>query len=367
MISRIMDLHPTHAISSYARRGVGLLALAGLAGLAVSACSSKSSLPKPHHTNAPASSTTSTTAAPAAATCPLTGLPVPGGGPVPQRPALAVKIDNYPDARPQSGMDKADVVFEEPVEGGITRYAAVFQCQDAPLVGPVRSARNIDIGILGQLGTPLLVHVGGIDPVLANINASPLVNIDLGSYGSLATHPSGRVAPYDTYSTTAQLWGTRPTMTTPPQPLFSYSTKVPQGTTVASVGIDFSGTSDVTWKYNPTTSTFLRYYNGTEADMLSDGVQNSAANVIVQYVQISYGPWLENSEGGLEVQADLYPDASGNAIIFRNGTEITGTWSRAALGSPTQFTTSSGTKIPLQPGQTWVELVPNTITATTTP
>jgi hypothetical protein len=345
-----------------------LLVLAGGAGLILSACSA--SHPSHHSSGHPAttSTTSSTTAPPAAvATCPLTGAPVPGGGAVPQRVALAVKIDNYPDARPQSGLDKADVVFEEPVEGGITRYAAVFQCQDAPLVGPVRSARNIDIGILGELGTPLLVHVGGIDPVLANINASPLVNIDLGSYGSLETHPAGRVAPYDTYSTTAQLWGTKPTLTTPPQPLFTYSNKTPKGTTVSSVNINFSGTSNVTWKYNPAISAFTRFYNGITPDMLSDGVQNTAANVIVQYVQISYGPWVENSEGGLEVQAALYPNASGVADVFRGGTEITGTWSRGALGSPTQFVSSTGTPIPLQPGQTWVELVPNTITATTTP
>jgi len=75
---------------------------------------------------------------------------------VPQRPALAVKVDNYAQARPQSGLDMADIVFEEPVEGGITRYVAVFQCQGAPEVGPIRSARNIDIGILGQFGRPLL-------------------------------------------------------------------------------------------------------------------------------------------------------------------------------------------------------------------
>jgi hypothetical protein len=363
----VMDLHRTHASSTGSRRGWGVLAVTALAGLVLAACSGT---PSPHHaaSSSTSTSTTSTTAAPAAvATCPLTGTPVPGGGPVPQRVALAVKIDNYPAARPQSGMDKADVVFEEPVEGGITRYAAVFQCQDAPLVGPVRSARNIDIGILGQLGTPLLVHVGGIDPVLANIVASPLVNVDLGNYGSLETHPAGRVAPYDTYSTTAQLWATHPTLTTPPQPLFTYSSKAPKGTPVSTVGIDFSGTSDVTWKYNPATTNFLRYYNGTTADMLADDVQNAAANVIVQYVAISYGPWLENSEGGLEVQADLYPNAGGTADVFRDGTEITGTWSRSSLGSPTQFLSASGTPIPLAPGQTWVELVPNTIAATTTP
>ncbi len=92
-------------------------------------------------------------------------------------------------------------------------------------------------------------------------------------------------------------------------------------------------------------------------------MQNTAANVIVQYVQISFGPWLENSEGGFEVQAALYPNASGVADVFRGGTEITGTWTRSTLGSPTKFLNASGPQIPLQPGQTWVELVPNTITA----
>jgi hypothetical protein len=213
----------------------------------------------------------------------------------------------------------------------------------------------------------LLVHVGGIDPVLANIEASPLVNVDLGNYGSLETHPPGRVAPYDTYSSTAQLWGTHPTMTTPPQDLFTYSTKPLKGTPVSSVNINFSQTSNVTWKYNASISAFQRFYNGTTPDVLADGVQNAAANVVIQYVQISYGPWLENSEGGLEVQAALYPNASGVADVFRGGTEVTGTWSRATLGSPTKFLTASGAEIPLQPGQTWVELVPNTITAATTP
>ncbi len=359
-----MDVLPPHPTPAAAHRGRQALALAGLAGLVLAACSST---PATHHSSSPpARTTTTSTTAAAAATCPLTGTPAPGGS-VPQRPALAVKVDNYPDARPQSGLDKADVIFEEPVEGFITRYAAVFQCQDATLVGPVRSARNIDIGILGQLGTPLLVHVGGINPVLANIAASPLVNVDLGNYGSIETHPAGRVAPYDTYSTTAQLWGTHPTMTTPPQPLFTYSTKAPKGTPVSSINVDFSGTSNVTWKYNASVSAFQRFYNGTTPDMLADGVQNTAANVIVQYVQISFGPWLENSEGGLEVQAALYPNASGVADVFRGGTEITGTWTRAALGSPTKFVDAAGVQIPLQPGQTWVELVPNTITAVTTP
>jgi Protein of unknown function (DUF3048) N-terminal domain/Protein of unknown function (DUF3048) C-terminal domain len=353
----------TQRPASRRRTGWTLLAALGLSGLVLAACSSSPSHPSAKAPSTTVKTTTTSTTAPSP-TCPLSGEPV---ATVPQRPALAVKIDNYPDARPQSGMDKADIVFEEPVEGGITRYVAVFQCQDAPTVGPVRSARNIDIGILGEFGTPLLVHVGGIDPVIANIDASPLVNVDLGVDGNIATHPAGRVAPYDTYSTTAAMWGTHSTMTTPPQPVFTFSKTAPTGTPVSNIGIDFSGTSDVTWKYNPATQTFLRYYNGSTPDMLADGVQNSAANVVVQYVQISLGPWVENSEGALEVQADLYPNASGNAEVFRNGVAIPATWHRAALGSATQFVNAQGQTIAMNPGQTWVELVPNTIAATTTP
>jgi hypothetical protein len=203
--------------------------------------------------------------------------------------------------------------------------------------------------------------------VLANIEASPIVNVDLFDYGSIQTHVAGREAPYDTYSSTAQLWATHSAMVTPPAPLFTYSKKVPPGSAASSVHINFSGTSDVTWKYNPTFGVFLRYYNGTTPDLLTDGQQVSASNVVVQYVEISYGPWLENDEGGLEVQADLYPNASGQAEVFRDGVGIAATWHRSTLGSPTQFLNTAGAVIPMQPGQTWVELVPNTITAATTP
>ncbi|HUZ08644.1 MAG TPA: DUF3048 domain-containing protein [Acidimicrobiales bacterium] len=330
-----------------------------MAALILAGCSST---PAPRKAAAPA--TTTVTAAPAI--CPLTGAPVPGGGPVPGRPALAVKVDNYPAARPQSGVDKADVVFEEPVEGGITRFVAVYQCQQAALVGPIRSARNIDIGILGQLGSPLLAHVGGIIPVLDNIANSPLVNVDLGFYGSVNQHPPGRQAPYDTYASTSAMWNLKSKDTTVPSPLFTYASGVPAGDPISAVYVPFSGTSNVVWLYDAKSGTFKRYY-GMARDLLANGVQNSATNVVVQFVHVTYGPWLENSEGGLEVQANLYQNASGQAEVFRNGVEITGTWHRSSLGQPTQFVNAQGQPITLAPGTTWVELVPDTVRVTATP
>ena len=183
--------------------------------------------------------------------------------------------------------------------------------------------------------------------MIANIDASPIVNVDIGDSQSLMIHPPGHVAPDSDYTSSAIVYGTHPTMTTPPQPLFTYSaTTAAGGTAVSSVNIDFSGTSNVTWKWNKATNTFLRYYNGTTPDMLADNVQNAAANVVVQYVQVSYGPWLENDQGGLEVQADLYPNASGAAVVYRNGYAIPGTWHRSTLGSPTQFVNAFGVPIP---------------------
>jgi hypothetical protein len=341
------------------RRLLTATAVLTSSALLLGACSSSSSKPKKK-----AAATTTTTAPP---TCPLTGAPSPLGA-IPQRTALAVKIDNYVAARPQSGLDHTDLVFEEPVEGGITRYAAIFQCDNASSIGPVRSARNIDIGILGQLGNPPLAHVGGIGPVLSNIAAAGIPNLDLGNYASAITHPAGRYAPYDTYTSTAALYAVLPagTPNTPPRPLFSYSTMVPGGVAVSSVHVPFSSNSDVTWTWSAQKKSWLRYYNGSQADMNADGVQNSAANVIIQSVNVTYGPWLENSEGGLEVQAQL-SGTTGPAMVLRNGVEISGTWSRPSSSSPTVFTASNGTVITMAPGRSWIELVPSTITVTPTP
>ncbi|MGH9043449.1 MAG: DUF3048 domain-containing protein [Acidimicrobiales bacterium] len=334
-----------------------------LAVLCVAITCAACSTPHPRKRADSVQHTTSTVAAPP--TCPLTGQPAPGGS-VPQRTALAVKVDNYIAARPQSGLDDADIIFEEPVEGMITRYVAVFQCQNAAQVGPIRSARNIDIGILGQFGHPMLVHVGGIDPVLANIAASPIVDKDLRVNPSVVQNPPGRYAPYDTYASTSALWGLDPSLTQPPAPIFAFSKTVPTGTQNSSISIPFDPQTDVVWTYDATTGQYLRSY-GANPDTLNDGTQNSATNIVVQTVQITYGPWLENDLGGLEVQANLYQDASGPVAIFRNGVEVTGTWQRNGLAQPTEFLSAAGTPVPLAPGRTWVELVPSTIAVATTP
>ena len=345
----------------YAIAGVVVLIVAAGIALAVSSGNS----PTTKHV---AVATTTTSAPPAGPTCPLTGLPAPGGK-VPARPALGVKIGNYPSDRPSAGLNHADIVFEEPVEGAITRLVAVFQCQGASLVGDLRSAREPDVGILSQLSNPLFVHAGGINPVINLLQNSALIDDNLysGGRGSAIITEPGRVAPYATFANTASLWAFNPNDTTPPTPIFQYSKALPAGAVPgsgASAHIPFSSTSDVTWTWNPSGNNYLRAY-ATGPDTHVDGAQSAATNVIIMTVQTSIGPWYENNVGGKEVEVNAL--GSGPVVILRNGAAITGTWNRGSLTQPNVFTTSSGQRITLAPGNTWEELVPAGINITVTP
>lgn len=306
--------------------------------------------------------------APVVPTCPLTGTPAPGGK-VPGRPALGVKIGNYPYDRPSAGLDRADVVFEEPVEDAITRLVAVFQCQAPGLVGDLRSARQPDAGILGQLSDPLFVHAGGIAPVIALMRSSPLIDEHIldGSNQSAIIEGAGRVAPYAMFANTASLWAFDPTDSSPPAPIFQYSSTVPAGSAPGSgvsVHIPFSSTSDVTWTWNPAGKNYLRSYAGIP-DKLVDGTQTAATNVVIMTVQTATGSWVENSEGAHEVLVTT--TGSGPLVVMRNGVAIAGTWSRTSITSPNILTAANGAPITLEPGNTWEELVPAGIPVTPSP
>ncbi len=316
-----------------------------------------------------AAATTTTTTHPAApiATCPLTGMPAPGGT-VPARPALAFKIGNYTDDRPSAGLNHADIVFEEPVEGSYTRLVAVFQCQGSALVGDLRSAREPDVAILSPLSNPIFLHAGGINPVLALMTDAPIQdkNILQGGFSSVTIHPPGRYAPYATFSATTPAWALNPGDVSPPAPIFAYSPAPPVGSVPGSgiaVHIPFSSTSDVTWTWNPATSTYLRSYSGLP-DKLVDGGQTATNNVVILTVATFTGPWVENSEGAHEVEVTAI--GSGPLVVLRNGVAITGTWTRQSLTGPTALVTSNGTPIALQPGNTWEELAPQGVPITTT-
>ena len=168
------------------------------------------------------------------------------------------------------------------------------------LVGDLRSAREPDVGILSQLSNPLFVHAGGIDPVLALLASSPLTeeNLYSGERGSDIIIQPGRVAPYATFVNTASLWAFDPADTTPPAP----DLPVLGGTAPGRGGRlgsqrphPFSSSSDVTWQWNPAAG-YLRFYSGAP-DILLDGTQTAATNVVIMTVPTVDGPWVENSRG----------------------------------------------------------------------
>lgn len=186
-----------------------LVAFAAGAALVAAACSGgtteqSAKKRKPPPTSAP-STTTTTIPVPDA---PFTGLPDTDGV-ANGRASLAVKIENSPDARPQSGLDVADIVYEEVVEGGITRFWAVFNSRAPDNIGPVRSVRAMDPNIVHPLGG-VIVYSGGTGPNVALVRATGLVYVDEGNAGDSFYRESSRSAPHNLYGRSASLWHRRP-------------------------------------------------------------------------------------------------------------------------------------------------------------
>lgn len=292
--------------------------------------------------------------------CPLTGVRAPGGH-VPRRPALAVKVENLPEARPQWGLDKADIVFEEPVEGGITRFIAVFQCHNAPRIEPVRSARLVDPQILEPLGHILFGYSGGIQPAVNEIDSRRSLLGDVGAYdaGNAYWRDPDRYEPHNLVTSTAALYSAAAALhyrEKGPTPIFSYGRPVKGGTPAGIVNIDFE--LDVTtWTWRPRAGVYYRSYSDTGPALQGDGVQISASNVVVMFVHLRPTPWPEDATGTLENELTL--KGTGPAWVFRDGRQYYGFWRRPKLDDPTVFyEKKNGFKVRLSPGNTWVELVP---------
>ncbi|HSL67556.1 MAG TPA: DUF3048 domain-containing protein, partial [Actinomycetota bacterium] len=136
--------------------------------------------------------------------CPLTGIEPESGSP--ERPALAIKVENIAEARPQAGLDRADIVYEEPVEGGITRFVVVFHCGDARRVGPVRSVRVVDADILVQFGRPLFGFAGGVPPAVRRVSRAGIQDLNYNVAVDAYTRDPNRSAPHDLYTSTRALY-----------------------------------------------------------------------------------------------------------------------------------------------------------------
>jgi hypothetical protein len=299
-------------------------------------------------------------------TCPLTGLPAPGGE-VPHRPVVAVKVENTPDAYPLAGLQNADVVYEEIVEGGITRFMALYQCQDAVRVGPVRSARTTDPKILVQFSEgSVLAYSGGQSAVVNAIGRSGLAGLDETTGGAAFWRDPERVAPHDLLVNTSKLRAKvakRIAGEGAPRRVFPFDAEaILPGKHVVSVTAAFSSSITAMWRWMPTAGRWQRRYE--DAPMTLDtGRAITATNVLIQQVEVTEGN-LVDVLGYHSPEVTL--TGSGKAWILRDGVLIKGRWSRPVMGAVTKFLTRSGEVIPLIPGNTWVELIPTTETVTFT-
>lgn len=343
-------------------QGTRFAAATAATALVMVGCSHKAAAPKA----APSSSSPTSPAAPP--TCPLTGQ-APSGGSVPARPALAIKMENSPDSRPPTGMDTADIVYEEAVEGGITRFVTVYQCQDAARVEPVRSARLVDVDILSQLGKPLFGDAGGSPPTEAAVNAAAtaghLVRVSaLGSAAAAYHRDAARHNDVHSLYTSTQELYTRPEAKglTAPTPVFTYATSTAAaGSPAATVHVSFSSYSDVAWKWDAASSTYHRYYGAAVAND-SAGKVLATTNVIVQSVPVAMSAFIEDPSGAHQPVSTI--TGTGPAIVCHGGSCVTGTWSRPTAADLTKYLDASGAQVALAPGNTWVELAPASVTGT---
>jgi hypothetical protein len=301
---------------------------------------------------------TTTTTLPQYPTAPLSGLPDPSGLSV-KRPALTVKIENTPQALPQWGIDQADDVYEEIVNGGITRLAAIFNSHAPVKVGPVRSVRPTDTQVVWPL-QGIFAYSGGAPYAVDSIETVPgLKLIDESSAGTAMFRDPDLYAPHNLFAIAPKLFafGGRPV---PPPALFAYrpAKVVPGGAPVASVVVPFPSYYSVTWTWDAASASWDRTLFG-KADVTGTGVRESPKNVVVMWVTYVNGIGTEASYANLQ--------GSGTAAFFVDGKETHGTWSRGpAKGDVVQYKTLNGKPALMTPGQTWVELLNTGTTLTVT-
>lgn len=290
---------------------------------------------------------------------PLTGLP--GDAALLARSALVVKIDNGdPKARPQIGINEADVVYEERVEGSVTRLLAVFHSTDSAPVGPVRSARTTDIGLFTPLKHPYFAW-SGANPVFAQrVRNGSMADVGYDVLSGEYFREPSRPRPENLMlRSTATIMALPNEGSTPPLPLFTYRTRSGSKTAhlepAAGVNITYGGSAgsapvDYRWDGGG----WARFQKGTP-HVDAAGRQVSPKNVIIQFV--NYAPTDVTDQFGVFIpEAQLVGE--GEAWVLTTGGLVQGRWIKTNIGARTQYLDVDGNPIQLSPGQTWVALPP---------
>ncbi|GEK22062.1 DUF3048 domain-containing protein [Cellulomonas xylanilytica] len=289
---------------------------------------------------------------------PLTGV---AAADVAVRPALAIKVENSGEARPQTGLDQADVVWEQVVEGGISRFVAVYQSQVPAEVGPIRSVRPMDPAIAAPLHG-LIAFSGGQQGFVQDLKNAGLqtISMDAGAGGFYRKSGVGK-APHNVYGTPQTFWDQADgEHSAAPVTQFVMARSAERASAVvaggpsSTVAVHLSGYSRPTWTWDAASGTWLRA-EGSAPAMLRSGARIAATNVVTLKV-------LVRSSGTTDPAGNPVPETvlegSGEATVSSGGKTVTGTWAKTGTDGVLTLTTADGGVLTLAPGTTWVELVP---------
>ncbi|MER6072835.1 DUF3048 domain-containing protein [Streptomyces sp. NPDC001817] len=291
----------------------------------------------PQHTPAPAAPTTPSAPAPSVTAA---------GSP------LAVKIDNVPAARPQTGLDAADVVYAEQVEGGLSRLMAVYATRLPQTVGPVRSARESDLELLRQFQRPTLAFSGAQHKLLPLIHRAPLRPESPDRAPAAYYRGTAKAAPHNLYLHPAKLLPSAPgraALTTG----FSYGPAPSGGTPTAARTVRYPA-ARFTFTWSAERHRWLVAMDGTPT-VTTDGARVAPATVVVQYVRIRSSRYHDVLGNHTPYTVTV---GSGKAQVLRDGRSFDAAWSRPAATGGTTFTAADGSPVNFADGQVWVVFAP---------
>lgn len=285
---------------------------------------------------------------------PLNGLPVEADSI--DRRVIAVKVDNHPSARPQTGLDQADAIYELIVEGGLTRFIALFQTIDPERIGPIRSGRPTDPTLIAFLDAPLQIS-GAQSWVISRINATGVKLI--GDNGVTTFRDSSRRAPHNLYGRVEEMRSVSDARSYPdesPDAMFLFGDTPADGIEATTVRLDWSSRPEVVWTWDG--ESYLRW-NDTEPHMwITPEGEQEQVSVPTLLVLTARQYTATPSGKGSSVPA-LDTVGSGQALLFHSGRLVEGTWQRDTIDEPFTLELVDGAPMVIPRGRLWISVFPS--------
>jgi Protein of unknown function (DUF3048) N-terminal domain/Protein of unknown function (DUF3048) C-terminal domain len=271
------------------------------------------------------------------------------------RPAVALKIENSSEARPQSGLESADVVYEEIVEGGITRFMAIYHCGEAHTAGPVRSARFDDAKIASPF-TRLLAYSGANGIVERELGKQKIVSLtELNGGSAFFRVPPGTTDIHSLFADTEKIRHQAPKkLEEPKQGIFEFGAVNDAAKKARRVSLHFNASNTIEYRWSG--GTWKRSEAG-QPFMSNTGGQIEVANLVVQQVEVNNSATIVDPIGN--PSPDIALKGKGKAVLFRDGRVVKGTWVIKKEGDAATFETKSGKPFVFTPGPIWIELLPS--------